>query len=107
MQVRPVHLALMGLLLAAPMLASCGATFGRFGPMARSDPPRPPPVVCPPSLKAGLDAEPLPPAGIDVAQLPAELVAFLWGDWLPWGRDKANRLDQARAWCLAQEAKAR
>ena len=65
--------------------------------------PSAPPVTCPPSLKATVESEPLAPAGVDMAALPEGLGAWWFGEFIPWARTNAVRLDQGRTWCLKRE----
>jgi hypothetical protein len=99
-RLRASLLALVAALALGPALAGC-ETFGGFGRKAPT--PAAPALRCPPSLKAEIPAEPLPPEGVDPADLPQALSAFLWGEWLPWAREGVNRLDQGRRWCLGRE----
>ncbi|MFZ0267747.1 hypothetical protein [Caulobacter sp.] len=87
--------------MLSPILAGC-ETSGRSGPPAHIQAA---PLVCPASLAADIDPEPMPPGGIDPASLPPALSAFLWGEWLPWARGNTQRLDLGKAWCEKKAAK--
>ena len=87
---------LLAAALALPLITGC-ATLRSSGPPAPI--PAAAPLVCPASLAADIEPEPLPPAGIDPSTLPPGLGAFLFGEWLPWARGNVQRLDQAKVWC--------
>jgi hypothetical protein len=76
----------------AVTLAACG-TLDRFK--------RTEPTVCPSSLKADIEAEPMAPEGVVVTDLPEGVAAWWFGEFIPWARGNALRLDQAKGWCEA------
>ena len=102
------HHRFLLLLAVSLLLASC-ETIGRLGSGKPSSPATadpPPAAVCAP-----LEAEPLPPQGVDRdaldqalaaalgADLAADLVQWRDVDWPAWARRGWLRLQQARADC--------
>ena len=96
------------LLIPAILLASCGTT----GPSAPDLPITPEP--CPAAATATLEAEPLPPEGVDEDALTAAIAgalgeraeAFLaWfeAEWPAWARRTALRLEQTQNWCVSRQ----
>jgi len=80
------------LIVLAFMLASISgcATYKKLEPIQIKP-------ACPAVISAEIRPEPIaPPEAIanDVAR------DFMAIEWLPWARDNARRLSEARAWCL-------
>lgn len=86
-------LPLVAVLMALPLTAC--QTFALRSPLVVSSPP----VICPPSLSAPLNPEPLAPEGVQLADLPPGVAEWWFSDMLPWARSTALRLDQGRRWC--------
>ncbi len=104
--------ALAGLMMASLALAACqGGLSGMRGPGRPVPEPPPPPVLCPPELRARLLAEPPPPEGLTEEALLAALIGGLGPElgvafygWLMvehrgWARDNAARAARAKGWC--------
>lgn len=95
------------LLIPALLLASCGTT-------GRNDPVLPiAPEPCPAAATAALEAEPLPPAGINEDELTTAIASVLgdraeaflaWfeAEWPAWARRTALRLEQTQNWCVSR-----
>lgn len=62
-------------------------------------------VICPPSLKAAIEDEPLAPAGVDPSTVPPELMRWWFAELFPWARVNAQRLKDGQDWCRKIETK--
>ena len=84
---------------ASLFLSSC-AMFARSSNPGLSAPP----LVCPSSLTARIEDEPLAPKGFSIDTLPPQLAQWWFGDYIPWSRSIAVRLDQGKSWCEKKAA---
>jgi len=53
--------------------------------------------ACPAVISAEIRPEPIAPPEAIVNDVARDFMAI---EWLPWARDNARRLSEARAWCL-------
>lgn len=101
----PLAILLVVACLTLPLLG-CATTAGP-GPRVPIDPPPEPPAA---AVCAPLEAEPLPPAGVDRDALYAGMIAALgpkaeawlqWqeAEWPAWARRGWRRLDEAHRAC--------
>ena len=70
-----------------------------FSACQTSKPPEPIQIkpTCPAVISAAVNPEPIAPHEAIVNDVARDFMAI---EWLPWARDNARRLSEARAWCL-------